>query len=962
MKNKKGFTLAEILGIIIIIGILLVIVAPAITSRINNLKDKSKDTGYELVYMAVSQHITENKLKYPSGKKYCIKISDIIDEGKLTSPVKEIDTGKTIDDYSVLVSIYSSGNEYYELIANADECQAEANLPLIDFIVNPGVNVWTNGNKTVTIIYPDGSTLNKHKKDDLPWAASAGNRPNIVFEENGKLTAKAEYNGTTISSKINIEKIDKNKPFMNFSPDEQAAYVKGGKKVKITITDNESGLLGNQTLSYAWTNSTSTPTSGWKTIKTTNVNGAKSTKVTIPVEDSSALSGTYYLHVKSGIKDMAGNNSAASKSNKFMFDNTKPSISFSPNTQTTYVGGGKEITITIEDSGSGLKKTQTVSYAWTNSTSTPINGWKTIKTTNSDGAKSTTVKVPASASKGLEGIYYLHVKSGITDMVGNESDEARTNKFIFDSKGPECTNSGDSTSWTKNNRTITWGCSDDASGCKEGKSGGSTTYDTTTKTATIPAYTIEDNAGNTTTCPKRTANVYVDKTAPTFSRIVNSSNGNWTKNNVRIDLEGNDSESGIARWEHSEIDIPRIELVGHVQTFGTTIANDNGWVGSTGLGKRLEAFSMRLVNNPHANSGVTYSAQVQNDINYEGGNWQGEKSNGVLAGTINQSKKIYSVNARLTGDISNYYNIQYQTHNQTDGNTPFAVNGANTYNSGNRRVEALYAMLTQKAEPGPRTYSSYSNSNSTTYSTTVSAQQDKRYYFRACDNVGNCSEYRATNVKIDKTNPTLSDIKEIGSNIAALCYDTGGSGVQIVSSSSSTSNTLTCNDHAGNSASKTQPIALSLIQGEPSIAVCPCDANMPSRDECFQYAGNNYNTMYISNMSVSGTTFKFHVRIKSNSMSAGWSHNCSDGTKGKLCFAKGDNGTSCYKEIKTGISVSGFCSIGADIVNEDFSVDMSSYDSGSYRIIFIGASDWNVSSFYQNSAASSGNYAVVKKG
>lgn len=956
MKNKKGFTLAEILGIIIIIGILLVIVAPAITSRINNLKDKSKDTGYELVYMAVSQHITENKLKYPSGKKYCIKISDIIDEGKLTSPVKEIDTGKTIDDYSVLVSIYSSGNEYYELIANADECQAEANLPLIDFIVNPGVNVWTNGNKTVTIIYPDGTTLNKHKKDDLPWAASAGNRPNIVFEENGKLTAKAEYNGTTIRSTINIEKIDKNKPAMSFNPNTQTAYVKGGKKVKITITDNESGLLGNQTLSYAWTASTATPTSGWKTIKTTNVNGAKSTKVTIPVEDSSALSGTYYLHVKSGIKDIAGNNSAASKSNKFMFDNTKPSISFSPNTQTTYVGGGKEITITIEDSESGLKKTQTVSYAWTNSTSTPINGWKTIKTTNSDGAKSTTVKVPASASKNLEGIYYLHVKSGITDIVENESDAVRTNKFIFDSKGPECTNSGDSTSWTKNNRTITWGCSDDASGCKEGKSGGRTEYTVTTKTATIPAYTIEDNAGNTTTCPKRTANVYVDKTAPTLSSVTPSING-WTSGSVTVSLSGSDDHSGVGKWQVASSNNPKIRARAHVQRigWGDWSEGESILIGTTGVGLRLEALQLMIDGGAYS-GGIKYQAHVQTYGD------QAEKKDGEIAGVEGEAKRIEAIRISLTGDIANYFNVIYRAHVQGIGWQNYVSNGdlAGTTNEA-RRIEALEIRLERKGEREPG-FSDIADSAKKSLTQTFSNQEYTRKYYKICDKVGNCSASKAADIKIDKANPTISNIAESDSNIVALCSDSGGSGTTAPSANSSTSRTLTCYDNVGHHVSKTQPIALSLIQGEPSIAVCPCDANLPSRDECFQYAGNNYNTMYISNMSVSGTTFKFHVRIKSNSMSAGWSHNCSDGTKGKLCFAKGDNGTSCYKEIKTGISVSGFCSIGADIVNEDFSVDMSSYDSGSYRIIFIGASDWNVSSFYQNSAASSGNYAVVKKG
>ena len=310
MKNRKGFTLAEILGVIIIIVLLLIIIAPTITSRINSLKDKSKEAGYELVYMAVSQHITENKSKYPPGKRYCIKISDIINEGKLTSPVKEIDTGKTIDDYTVLVTIYSLGNENYEIVANYEECQAETNLPIIDFVVTPASNVWTNGNKTVTIIYPDDTTLNKYKKNDSSWVSSGLRRKNVVFEENGKLTAKAQYEGITIESTINIEKIDKNKPEINFNEN-----INTNNSANITITDKESGLLENQTLSYAWTTSSSTPTSGWKTKQMTNNRGEKSVIVTIPTDNSDNLNGTYYLHIKSGIKDLSGNQSDSSKAN-----------------------------------------------------------------------------------------------------------------------------------------------------------------------------------------------------------------------------------------------------------------------------------------------------------------------------------------------------------------------------------------------------------------------------------------------------------------------------------------------------------------------------------------------------------------------------------------------------------------------------------------------------------------------
>ena len=103
----------------------------------------------------------------------------------------------------------------------------------------------------------------------------------------------------------------------------------------------------------------------------------------------------------------------------------------------------------------------------------------------------------------------------IKDNAGNENlcVERIANVYV-DKTPPTCTNSGDSTEWTKESRTIYFGCSDDQSGCDSDYSGGSYIFKDTTKNATIPMYYIKDKAKNQTACPTRTANVYVDKTPP----------------------------------------------------------------------------------------------------------------------------------------------------------------------------------------------------------------------------------------------------------------------------------------------------------------------------------------------------------------------------------------------------------------------------------------------------------------
>lgn len=91
---------------------------------------------------------------------------------------------------------------------------------------------------------------------------------------------------------------------------------------------------------------------------------------------------------------------------------------------------------------------------------------------------------------------------------------------------------GDSTEWTKDDRTITINCSDDRSGCESVTK----TFDSTTKIGYID---IKDGNNNTTSCP---VDVYIDKTPPVCSNSGGSDN--WTRNSVTILGTCTDSQSG----------------------------------------------------------------------------------------------------------------------------------------------------------------------------------------------------------------------------------------------------------------------------------------------------------------------------------------------------------------------------------------------------------------------------------
>ena len=140
----------------------------------------------------------------------------------------------------------------------------------------------------------------------------------------------------------------------------------------------------------------------------------------------------------------------------------------------------------------------------------------------------------------------------ISDNAGNimECAERVANVYI-DKIAPVCTNSGDSTTWTNESRVISYGCSDNESGCTINSSG-TRVFNKTTKTTIIPSYKIEDRAGNITTCEKREADIYVDKTKPTctINKITS-----YKENGVDLEVICEDFDSGCVTQKVKEKNI-----------------------------------------------------------------------------------------------------------------------------------------------------------------------------------------------------------------------------------------------------------------------------------------------------------------------------------------------------------------------------------------------------------------------
>ena len=362
-----------------------------------------------------------------------------------------------------------------------------------------GDNDWYVGDVTLTF----NSSKTKDVVKDVPEAVSGITKRIVTLSEiTGRATEVHTQDTSSVTWYGYVEDKAQNYTIcsVNFKKDATAPVCE--LNLDGTMGDNN-WYISDVDISFSKNNDTM---SGVSTYGLDSYTGDKTAIQTLDTKEK-----TYIGY----IKDNAGNTSNCTIS--FKKDATKPEC-------------GLKLDGNIGDNNWYISDV-TVSF---NKNTDAMSGVSTYGLNSATGIKTDTQKTDISSK-----IYTGYIK----DNAGNEN-TCTSASFKRDATKPTCTNSGDSTKWTNLDREITYGCSDNLSGCKPSESGGSQTFNTTKKTASISSYKIKDNAGNTTTCAERTANVYVDKTAPECTNRGDSTT--WTNGNRTIYYECSDSDSGCS--------------------------------------------------------------------------------------------------------------------------------------------------------------------------------------------------------------------------------------------------------------------------------------------------------------------------------------------------------------------------------------------------------------------------------
>jgi prepilin-type N-terminal cleavage/methylation domain len=741
-KNKKGFTLVEILGVIIVLSVISLIVIPLVGKQINDSRQKLYEKQIGNMNQATNNWAADNLDRLKPNEKTFVTLGELQDGGYIDKNIKNPRTREE----------YSRDMEFYVLYK--DDGKIEIMVILECGAVTNASTTWTNQNRTITVACKNGMCEKGTYSKTFTETAKTG----VITIKDGA--------GNEGYCKVDVY-IDKEKPKCESSGGNKD-WTNGNRNITGKCTDTGgSGCVGNITKSYA-----------------------------SDINTTTAGPGT--------VKDKAGNETTCPANQTVRIDKTPPSCTNSGG-NTSWTNGSRTIKGTCSDTGVGCEENVTKTYSVNTNTTTASPGIvrdklgnettcpanqtvrvdKTAPSCTSSGGSATwtngnrtlTGTCTDSGGSGCDGNVTKAFSSNtnltnqgpgtVKDKAGNETACPANQTVRIDKTAPSCTSSGGNAAWTNGNRTLTGTCADSGgSGCVGNVT---KTYSTNTNSTTQGPGVVKDNAGNETTCSNNQT-VRIDRTAPTCASSGGSAT--WTKGNRT--LTGTCTDTGGSG------------CVGNItKTYST---NTNSTTQGPGLIKDKAGNETTCPTNQTVKIDKTAPTCTSS-----GGNATWTNGNRTLTGTCADTggsgcdgniTKTYSTNTNSTTQGPGL--IKDKAGNETtcptnqtvriDKTAPKAPTVTNP--NGNSWTNQDFSLTLNSSDTGGSgiayyqwgyasdPWYTYANSASNSFVTTpFSKERNEIVYIRAVDNAGNSSDASTSMIRIDKTPPaSVSIINPNGNN------------------------------------------------------------------------------------------------------------------------------------------------------------------------------------------------------
>ena len=119
--NRKGFTLVELLAVLVLLSAIMYIAIPSISSSMERSKNKKKEKNIQLLVAAAEMYVADHRYAIQKNSQCYIVLEDLVSGGYVSS-----DATKNGDDDELLgVIVYirdSNKFEYAEEYQGVNEC------------------------------------------------------------------------------------------------------------------------------------------------------------------------------------------------------------------------------------------------------------------------------------------------------------------------------------------------------------------------------------------------------------------------------------------------------------------------------------------------------------------------------------------------------------------------------------------------------------------------------------------------------------------------------------------------------------------------------------------------------------------------------------------------------------------------------------------------------------------------
>ena len=148
--KKKGFTLVELLAVIIILSLVLVIAVPSVNKYIKQSKEKAYNTQISTIIEAAQAYASANSGLLPRKEEFVVKITlgQLKSSGLIKEEVKNPNDDKYFDD-ALTIEIKKKGETYnYDIVESTITTRDGEKSPIINLNGSPMVTYNLNATYT----------------------------------------------------------------------------------------------------------------------------------------------------------------------------------------------------------------------------------------------------------------------------------------------------------------------------------------------------------------------------------------------------------------------------------------------------------------------------------------------------------------------------------------------------------------------------------------------------------------------------------------------------------------------------------------------------------------------------------------------------------------------------------------------------------------------------------------------